>query len=328
MFKVIFRESIYVNESRDSLKAKELIRKHADELGLRRTKRTKMITASSEIIRNMLLFAGGGKITLEQIVSETKEGLRLIFRDQGPGIENGEQALLKGFSTIGNDGVGLSVAKNLVDEFTIYSTLGRGTKVILVDWKVDERRHGRSTKESTVLPNKLDEYPKQRKSEIIAPSQTTAYIIVHPDDFALQVGNLLRLTPDQYKEQLKIKVRNLLDQKIFIVVMNLERDIVDPPNFLMEFKNRLFIIPTHKEDDPDSQANRLRQYLIELKGLHQVIFTGGWKHACLMHTVNHTIETKNKIFFKEKIKSPFQGTIFAKHKSKEVWGSIDLDFVF
>lgn len=92
-------------------------------------------TTASELSRNMWVHAGGGVATVEEISSDGRIGLRLQFRDQGPGIANVESALKGGVSTSKSLGLGLSGSRRLVDEFQLESTVGRGTVVTVVKWK-------------------------------------------------------------------------------------------------------------------------------------------------------------------------------------------------
>lgn len=96
---------------------------------------TKLITAASELVRNMLKYAGGGVVLIE-IVSEGRDsGIRLTFEDKGPGIKDIDQAMKDGFSTGKSLGVGLPGTKRLVNEFEIKSILGQGTRVSILKWK-------------------------------------------------------------------------------------------------------------------------------------------------------------------------------------------------
>jgi len=74
-------------------------------------------------------------MTMTQLERDGLTGLRLVFADQGPGIENIGQALTDGFSTAGSMGKGLGGAKRLVNEFDIRSEPGRGTNVTVIQWK-------------------------------------------------------------------------------------------------------------------------------------------------------------------------------------------------
>jgi serine/threonine-protein kinase RsbT len=62
-------------------------------------------------------------------------GLELEFIDRGPGIADVSRALQGGFSTSKSLGLGLSGTKRLVDEFSIETEPGVGTKVVIHKWK-------------------------------------------------------------------------------------------------------------------------------------------------------------------------------------------------
>ena len=64
----------------------------------------------------------------------------MIARDDGPGIENVEQALQDGFTSGSGLGLGLPGARRLVHEFHIETAPGRGTKVTLVMWERENAR--------------------------------------------------------------------------------------------------------------------------------------------------------------------------------------------
>src|SRR5690606_376155 len=96
---------------------------------------TKLITAASELVRNMLKFADGGKTTIE-IVSEGRlSGIRITFEDKGPGIPDISLAMQDGFTTARSLGLGLPGAKRLVNVFNIKSVVGEGTTVTVIRWK-------------------------------------------------------------------------------------------------------------------------------------------------------------------------------------------------
>jgi serine/threonine-protein kinase RsbT len=74
-------------------------------------------------------------MTIEELSNGAKSGLRLTFADQGPGIANIEQALTDGFTSGSGMGLGLGGSKRLVNEFSIESEVGKGTKVIVARWR-------------------------------------------------------------------------------------------------------------------------------------------------------------------------------------------------
>jgi serine/threonine-protein kinase RsbT len=92
-------------------------------------------TATSELARNVVVHGAGGAAEIEEISNGGKIGIRITFEDSGPGIPDIARVLAGGFSTARSMGLGLSGSKRLVDEFAIESTVGKGTKVVIVKWK-------------------------------------------------------------------------------------------------------------------------------------------------------------------------------------------------
>lgn len=115
--------------------ARQKVRQWAIELHFSLVDQTKLVTAASELARNTLNYGGGGEMTIEIINSGTRSGLRLTFEDHGPGIADIDQALRDGFTTGSGMGLGLGGSKRLVNEFSIESEVGKGTKVTVARWK-------------------------------------------------------------------------------------------------------------------------------------------------------------------------------------------------
>ncbi|MBC7447056.1 MAG: anti-sigma regulatory factor [Hymenobacteraceae bacterium] len=111
------------------------LRELAFQVGLSTLEQTKLITAASELVRNMLVHGGGGGVTLEVVAAGARVGIRLTFRDEGPGIADIGRAMQDGFSTAGSLGLGLPGAKRLANEFELRSAPGEGTTVIITSWK-------------------------------------------------------------------------------------------------------------------------------------------------------------------------------------------------
>jgi serine/threonine-protein kinase RsbT len=111
------------------------VKEFATKIGMSLVNQTKVITAASELVRNMLKYANGGKITLEIISNNGISGVRLTFADKGPGIKDIPLAMKDGFSTGRSLGLGLPGTKRLVNEFDIKSTPGEGTTVTIIHWK-------------------------------------------------------------------------------------------------------------------------------------------------------------------------------------------------
>ena len=129
------REVLPLKASNDVVLARQKVRQWAIDLRFSLVDQTKLVTAASELARNALDHGKGGKMTIETLNSGVRTGLRLTFEDQGPGISDIEQAMRDGFTTGPGMGLGLGGSKRLVNEFSIESEVGKGTRVTVARWK-------------------------------------------------------------------------------------------------------------------------------------------------------------------------------------------------
>lgn len=130
------RERIVLRSSEDLTLLRRAVGELADELGLRSIQRTRLLTAASELGRNAVLHGGGGEVTL-LVLGEGgrgRRGVRMEFRDRGPGIPDLDRAMTDGFSTAGGLGLGLGGASRLVSDLQVDSTPGEGTRVTATMW--------------------------------------------------------------------------------------------------------------------------------------------------------------------------------------------------
>ncbi|MEU7914559.1 anti-sigma regulatory factor [Microbispora bryophytorum] len=118
----------------DVVVVRQQVRGLAAEMGLSLVDQTKIVTAASELARNALVHAGGGRVLIEVLEGGRRPGLRLVFTDEGPGIPDVQQALTEGWSTAGGLGLGLTGSRRLVDEFDLVSAPGEGTCVTVTKW--------------------------------------------------------------------------------------------------------------------------------------------------------------------------------------------------
>ena len=107
----------------------------ARSAGLSKVAGQQVATVTSELARNILKYAGHGHIRLEVLERAGRSGVRVIAMDRGPGIEDVEQAMADHFSTGGTLGLGLSGARRMMDELTITSEPGNGTRVEATKWE-------------------------------------------------------------------------------------------------------------------------------------------------------------------------------------------------
>jgi len=99
-----------------------------------------LVTAVSEIARNVVVHAGRGELLVELIEGPGRPALLVTARDQGPGIAHLEAAMQDGFTTGNGLGLGLPSARRLVDELEVASALGSGTTVTLKKWITEPER--------------------------------------------------------------------------------------------------------------------------------------------------------------------------------------------
>jgi serine/threonine-protein kinase RsbT len=126
---------IPIESEADVVTARQRARQLAGELELTSTDQTLLATAISEVARNITTYAVRGEVLLSVVRDERgREGIQVIARDEGPGIENLELALQDGYTSGSGLGLGLPGARRLVDDFEIETAPGQGTKVTLVMW--------------------------------------------------------------------------------------------------------------------------------------------------------------------------------------------------
>jgi serine/threonine-protein kinase RsbT len=128
-------ESLAVRTSSEVVQVRHAVRRLAVEAGFSLVEQTKIVTAASELARNMIDYGGGGMVTLEMLEEGARKGLRLTFEDKGPGIPDVQQALRDGFTSGGGMGLGLGGAKRLSNEFEIQTAVGEGTRIRIARWK-------------------------------------------------------------------------------------------------------------------------------------------------------------------------------------------------
>jgi serine/threonine-protein kinase RsbT len=127
---------LLIEAEADLIAVRQILRGQAEAAGLGLVDSTKLITAGSELARNILNYATGarGRFRAEVVRSaQGQVGVRADFADDGPGIADLPAAMTDGFSTNGSLGLGLPGTKRLVDDFDIASGMA-GTMVTVVKW--------------------------------------------------------------------------------------------------------------------------------------------------------------------------------------------------
>lgn len=126
-------EELPIAEEGDVMLVRGRVRELAQRHGFDKFSVAAITTATSELTRNALVHGGGGSAMIVEVERGGRRGLRLTFRDQGPGIQDLDRTLAGGFSTARSLGLGLSGSRRLVDEFHIESCPA-GTTVTIAKW--------------------------------------------------------------------------------------------------------------------------------------------------------------------------------------------------
>jgi serine/threonine-protein kinase RsbT len=119
----------------DVVRGRQAVRDLAVAAKLSLVDQTKLVTATSELARNTLVYGGGGLLRASILSEAGRPGVEVEFVDEGPGIADLDLALTDGWTSGSGLGLGLSGAKRLVEEFEVDTAPGRGTRVRIVKWR-------------------------------------------------------------------------------------------------------------------------------------------------------------------------------------------------
>ena len=132
---VLNKDQLPVIKEQDVVPFRNRVKEYAVKIGMGLVNQTKLITAASELVRNMLKYGKGGTTLIEVVTRDRDTGIRLTFQDSGPGIADINLAMKDGYSTGKSLGLGLPGTKRLVNEFNIQSQIGAGTTITIIKWK-------------------------------------------------------------------------------------------------------------------------------------------------------------------------------------------------
>jgi serine/threonine-protein kinase RsbT len=132
---VLKTELVPIASDMDVVQARQIVRSWSVEEGFKLIDQTKIVTATSELARNTLIYGGGGTMRVSIHNDGAKRGIELVFEDSGPGIADIPQALRDGYTSGGGLGMGLGGSKRLMNEFHIESEVGKGTRISIKRWK-------------------------------------------------------------------------------------------------------------------------------------------------------------------------------------------------
>src|SRR6185437_12250464 len=109
--------------------ARQRTRKIAMLLGFDAQDQTRITTAVSEIVRNALEYAGGGRLEYRLAGDAPAQMLEIIVTDAGAGIVDTASILAGEHRSTTGLGIGITGARRLMDDFSLDSASGAGTTV-------------------------------------------------------------------------------------------------------------------------------------------------------------------------------------------------------
>jgi serine/threonine-protein kinase RsbT len=127
--------AVAISSENDIVAARKAVRSMSTDVAFGLTDVTRIVTAASELARNIYVHAGSGVMRCQKLQHAGRVGLELTFEDRGPGIPDVAMAMRDGYTTSAGLGMGLPGSRRLMDEFTIDSHAGQGTTVRVRKWR-------------------------------------------------------------------------------------------------------------------------------------------------------------------------------------------------
>lgn len=128
---------ISIDHEDDMYLAVTVAKQIAGEMGFAKHDETKIVVSIMELARNMILYANNGDVWLKPL---PPNGIEVIAKDKGPGIEDLEAILAEKKQSKTGLGLGLAGVRRLMDVFEITTERHSGT-TIKVQKRRQERRH-------------------------------------------------------------------------------------------------------------------------------------------------------------------------------------------
>jgi serine/threonine-protein kinase RsbT len=129
-----------IENEKDIVTSRSCGRKLAADLGFSAVEQARITAAISELARNIYKYAGSGTICIRSEQDTRRIGILITAKDNGPGIQNLQEAMLDGFTTGGGLGRGLPGVKRLMDNFDITSSTTEGTCVRVAKYRIIHKK--------------------------------------------------------------------------------------------------------------------------------------------------------------------------------------------
>ena len=126
--------TIPVSNYEDVVLVRQRIRMKMEAMRFPTIVQTMMVTAVSELSRNIVIHAGKGNVSFFVEQRANSKGITCIFSDAGPGIANISMVLPPETCMENSVVLGLKGARQLSDDFSVESSSGNGTTVSITKW--------------------------------------------------------------------------------------------------------------------------------------------------------------------------------------------------
>lgn len=128
----------------------------------------------------------------------------------------------------------------------------------------------------------------------IKTKEPTIYILVHADDFAIS-KSIIHTDHDKLKQTIRARCRVHVRRGDQVVFTDLDADNPPLPEYLTELEDAIVRIPNHHTGNLRGQIADLKSYLVKQRNVSHYTFAGGWRDACLRHTVNQVAHRKPRL---------------------------------
>jgi signal transduction histidine kinase/ActR/RegA family two-component response regulator len=161
---------VEIRFEQDVVLARQRAGQIASQLDFAPQEQTRIATAVSEIARNALNYAGGGKVEF-LMTRETPVSLLIRVSDNGSGIANLEMILNGQYQSQTGKGLGIIGAKRLMDDVRIYSEPNYGTRVELIKFLPRQANPLSLPQIKRLVDNLLEQNPQNPYAEIQQQNQ-------------------------------------------------------------------------------------------------------------------------------------------------------------
>jgi serine/threonine-protein kinase RsbT len=130
------RMIVSVRDPQDLPRALHAARELCSSLRFTVLDQTKIVTAASELTRNMLQYAGGGELWLATLRGPPN-GIEITAADRGPGIADVPLVMSSSYRSRTGLGMGLKGVKRIMDDFDMRSGPHLGTRVTIRKYLIE-----------------------------------------------------------------------------------------------------------------------------------------------------------------------------------------------